>query len=461
MKVLAIDIGTSFVKGAILDVGARRIEEVRRVPFPEPVTGLPTAWVEIDPAAVTGAVDSLIAELGSSAGACEGVYLCGQMGGVILVDRDAQPRTNYLSWRDQRVLESNDSDGSNTFEQVRQRLTETRLAELGNELRPGSCTSLLFWLAEHEPSLLDGASPLSLPAFVVAHLIGKIPAEDATCAIGLLDLRGGGWHHEAFRALGLAVLVWPEVSHSRAAVGETRIGGRSVPCYAGVGDHQCALLGVGLGPDEISINVSTGSQVSRLTDSAAEGPFQVRHYFDGRLLQTITHLPAGRSLDGLVAFLTEIPRAAGAACGDVWSYVHEQVNAAGSSTLSADVSYFSGALGDQGSLNGMRLENMTVGHLFRAAFESMARNYAQCARRLDPQQSWQRIAFSGGLANRFEILRTLVLSELPGPYRLCADREDTLTGLLALALAADGQAESVIAASVALRSEATCAAANS
>ncbi len=107
MSYLGIDIGTSFVKGAILDVPARRFSQIRRVPFPAPVAGTRGSHVEIDPTAVAYAVRRLIAELGELAERCQGILLCGQMGGVILVDRDGRPRTNYLSWRDQRSSRQN------------------------------------------------------------------------------------------------------------------------------------------------------------------------------------------------------------------------------------------------------------------------------------------------------------------------------------------------------------------
>lgn len=457
MSYLAIDIGTSFVKGAILDTSSRRISNIRRAPFPEPVSGLPGSYVEIDPAAVVSAVHTLITELGAVTSECQGVLLCGQMGGFILADREGRPRTNYLSWRDQRTLDPENDAGQTLFDQLSERLSERYLAELGNELRPGSSTSLLYWLSQRRPQLLDGAVPLSLPAFVASQLVGHIAVEHPTQAIGLLDLRDTGtstpaarWHQAAFEALGLGGLDWPRLAAPEDTVGETRVGGKLVPVYPAIGDHQCALLGVGLDQHELSINVSTGSQVSRLCTSAAAGRYQVRYYFDGLLLQTITHLPAGRSLDGLVALLTEIPRAQGLSCGDIWSYIHEQAEAAPASTLAADISFFSGALGDQGSLTGLRLENLTVGHLFRAAFQAMARNYSECAQRLDPQRSWRRIAFSGGLANRSQLLRRFVLDELPGDYRLCAEGEDTLLGMMALALVADQQADSAIAASLAL-----------
>ncbi len=296
---------------------------------------------------------------------------------------------------------------------------EKHLAELGNELRPGSCTSLLFWLAEQHPQSLDGAIPLSLPAFVAGQLTGQIPTESTTIAIGTINVSTGQWHHEAFGSLGIDHLAWPNLDRAHAPLGETRVGTQHVAVYPAIGDHQCALLGVGLAEDELSVNVSTGSQVSRLTKSAAPGPFQLRHYFDGWLLQTITHLPAGRSLDGLVTLFTELSPVESTSAGDVWPYILAQAAAATESTLSAELTFFSGPLGEEGKLSGMRLENMTIGHVFRAAIQSMARNYAHCARQLDPQQSWQRIVFSGGLANRIELLRTLVLSQLPGAHRSC------------------------------------------
>jgi len=455
MSFVALDIGTSFVKGAVLDPRERSIMHIRRVPFPAPVENLPPNHVEIAPRAITAAVDQLLAELAVHAHDCQGVLLCGQMGGGILTNHTGEPLTNYLSWRDQRVLDT-EPGGPSCFDEVREKLRGQLFAELGNELRPGSCTSLLYWLANDRQGgkRLELTVPLSLPAFVACHLTGQIPTEDATLAIGLLDINSGGWHHNAFQQLGLDRFDWPQVDARRRPVGEVQIAGRLVPCYPAVGDHQCALLGVGLDENELSINVSTGSQVSRLTRQAEDGAFQVRYYFDGLLLNTITHLPAGRSLDALVSLLTELPSAIGASCGDPWPYIVRAAEAAGDGSLAVDLSFFSGALGDEGSLTGVRLENLTVGHIFRAALRNMAQNYALCANRLDVTRAWQRIAFSGGLANRLQLLRTFVLDELPGPHRVCAEMEDTLTGLLALALVVDGQAPSAVAASAMLRSDA-------
>ena len=77
--------------------------------------------------------------------------------------------------------------------------------------------------------------------------------------------------------------------------------------------------------------------------------------------------------------------------------------------------------------------------LFRAVFESMARNHEVCARRLDREGRAERIVFSGGVARRNRILRELTAEALALPHRLSPHTEDTLFGLMVLARAFSGR----------------------
>lgn len=49
MRYLGVDLGTSFIKGAVLDLEALDLGHIERVPMPEPVPGLPPAFREFDP----------------------------------------------------------------------------------------------------------------------------------------------------------------------------------------------------------------------------------------------------------------------------------------------------------------------------------------------------------------------------------------------------------------------------
>src|SRR5262249_9688499 len=104
MKILGIDIGSTSIKGAVLDLQSGCGGHVAKYPFPEPVSGLPTGWFEIDPREVAHTVRRIVVKLLQQAPKAERLFCSGQMGGVLLVDSHCQPLTHYLSWRDQRTL---------------------------------------------------------------------------------------------------------------------------------------------------------------------------------------------------------------------------------------------------------------------------------------------------------------------------------------------------------------------
>jgi sugar (pentulose or hexulose) kinase len=113
----------------------------------------------------------------------------------------------------------------------------------------------------------------------------------------------------------------------------------------------------------------------------------------------------------------------------------------------AGIAYFPGPCGDRGFFENLHEGNLEIGHLFRAVFQSMAGNYGSCASRLDPLRTAKRIVFSGGVARQLEIVRNLTAAALALPYRLSPHSEDTMFGLMILALAFSGRQSSVRAAS--------------
>ena len=102
------------------------------------------------------------------------------------------------------------------------------------------------------------------------------------------------WDQEIIEKLGLSSLRWPRLRPFGERVGTAEIGGRRLDCFTPVGDQQCALAGADLREGELSLNISTGSQVSLLSKDPQGGDCQLRPYFDGRYLRTIVQVPAGR-----------------------------------------------------------------------------------------------------------------------------------------------------------------------
>jgi sugar (pentulose or hexulose) kinase len=438
---LGIDLGTTSFKGAILDLEALSFRGFRQIAAPGCVGGLPSTRHELSPAAVIETARNLIGGLLRDAPEAVGLLLCGQMHGVVLVDDRGRTQSNIVTWKDQRAVEPVSTGEVNLLESLRRRLTPAELDEIGGELRPGVPIVTLAALRS-EGLVSKGLFAASLCDFVVANLAERPPTTDPTnaAATGLYDLDRRAWHKELIGKLGLDSLRWAEIRSFQDVAAEIEIEGRRLTCFTPIGDQQCALAGTALAESELSLNISTGSQVSLIGRDRPRGNFLVRPYFDGRWLRTIVSVPAGRALRLLVDLLTEL----GGRDSDPWDRVRGAVERVAETDLDVDLSFFASLAGGQGHIANIHEGNLSAGHLFLAAFRSMAANYSRCTAVLSPAHDWNRIVFSGGLALRLPRLRREILGRLANPpHRVGASEEDTIRGLLSVALVCEGRAPTI------------------
>lgn len=456
MTLIALDLGTTFIKGAVLDLDAFTILHIRRRGFPSRLPALPPLFYEVDPQSVVANIRELLDELLPLAPACEGVVICTQMHGLVLTTATGAAASNVITWQDQRSLTAH-KNGQSYLDSLRAQLSDAEAQALGYELQPSRPLCYLYWMAENNALPATPVYPVGVADFVVANLCAALPAIDHTGAgaHAALNLATMDWHRPLIDRLGLAALQWPSIRSFGAVVGNLNWAGQTIPIFTPVGDHQCAVVGALLGADELSLNISTGSQASVITPAWQPGNYQTRPFFDGSLLNTITGIPAGRALNQLVNLLTELARLQGVSQADPWPLIATAAaavdDASSVTDLAVNLAFFDSAGGNQGSIQNIREQNLTVGHLFHAAFANMAENYDAAAERLSPGKHWRGLVFSGGLAQKIEVLRRLIQRRFAVPYRLCPTEEDTLLGLLVLGLVATGRQPSVAAATGAVR----------
>lgn len=418
MNSLGIDIGSTSIKSAMLDLDALGISEPFSTPFPSPRSGLPKGHFEIPISEIHEAVLSHVNYWLKSDPSISSLFISSQMGGVVVGEV-------YISWRDLRSTQTL-SDGSSYLDQVKDRLGTELLKSIGNELRAGSTTTLLYALRLSDV-LPCGANFTTLGSAISAQLTLSPPQVEHSEAIGVWDFASGDWNHQVFEALDLHSLVFPKVVTNRTPIGEATVGNSQLDVYAAVGDHPCSLLGVGVQDGELSINVSTGSQVSRLTRNVELGNWQTRFGLDDRYINTVTHLPAGRSLEAIVSLLES---ASSISRSEIWNRIALAVERGEDTELAVDLAFFDGPLGNHGSIDNITVDNLTLGELFRASFRNMAANYKKISQQLDSQESWNSIVLSGGLTQRFPYLKKQIASCFAQPIREVPEGEDALLGLL-------------------------------
>jgi sugar (pentulose or hexulose) kinase len=454
LSFLGIDLGTSFIKGAVLNLATRQLEHIRRIPFPDPVATGDPLRCEYDPPQILSAVRSLISELAPHAPDCQGIVMCAQMHGLVLMNDRHEAVSNCVTWRDQRALALHPSGSGSYFDAIVGKTNPQIRRQVGNELEPARPISFLFCF-EQEKKLAPGLIPVSLPDFVLSVLCGSDPGVDATnaSAYGAFDLETLDWHDDLIRKLGLDHLRWPVIRKQGEVVGHLKVGANSVPCYAPVGDAQAALAGALLNTDELSLNIATGAQVSRLTNQLCLGDYQTRPFFDGKFINTFSYPPAGRALNVLVGLLIEVAASQKIELPDPWTYFSDAASKVDHTDLQVDLNFFCSSEADRGRISNIRGGNLTFGHLFRAALTNMAESYYGCALKLWPEKTWKSLLFSGGLACKLDVLRAAIQAKFGTGYRIAPFSEDTLFGLLILACVFSGEAESVEEISRELRSQ--------
>jgi sugar (pentulose or hexulose) kinase len=442
MLFLGVDLGGTFLKSGLLDLEESRVTAVRRRAFPEFLNPRVSGAREIDPEALFQGVLKELEARKQERPEIQGLVFSSQMHSMILANPDTGESLGpATTWQDQRSLH----DG--TWDRISQNTSDSELWELGNELKPGYPVSVLASLKRNGAQLGNKQSPamlLNLADWLILRLSRLRPQLHPTqaAATGAWLTGKKRWATEWARQWMGTEIVLPDVEEP-TAFRSFEFLGHSWKILPSIGDQQAALLGSGLEQAEISLNVATGSQVSKLISSWPTVPkkdYQIRPFFGDLLLATVTHLPAGRALNAWIRALGFLALKRGATEDEIWSELEALAQPArvGAHSPKMDLSLFPCRTGSEGSVLGLTEENLTPGHLFWAAIQRMTLNFAEAAESL-PASTPTQIRASGGLILKSELLRAEASRLMKLPLVLPEISEDVLNGLLIYARTANNK----------------------
>ena len=463
---LGIDFGTTSTKSALIDVETGALSRVRHHPAIAPSPGPPGRF-EVPLEAIR---DRFLALCRSYADECDaplaGIVTCSEMHGFALVDDAGRPRSGYVGWRDERSREP--IGGVDSVALVTRALGDRFRAITGMRPRPGLPLMNLVHLLREDAALPDGLHVVSLPDWLarVDRAATGLGHPTMLAGMALYDLGTGRGSDELLalvRELTGRTVSLAGAAEAGAVAGTWRHRGRAIPLHVGAGDHQTTLLGAGVtGPDCVSLNLGTGSQLAVLDRPSADPAVERRPYFDGGMLHAITHIPGGRALATFVGFLEDAARAGGAPAPDFWRELAglgaDDVAAA---SLDVDLAVFQGAWGyrDGGRLGGIEDGTLTVRNYLGSVLRAFVAQYASLVPRLDPGRALGRIRLSGGLARRLPALPGLLAAATGYAVTPPTAVDESLLGLRALALVASGRARTAGEAQAAFGRDAAIASA--
>ncbi len=429
MNTIAIDCGASFLKGALFQNNVIMKQAQRQSPAVHGAEGL-LKPVQIN--LLIPMVKDIILELASDV---DGFTLClsNEMHGFILANQDGSPYTDYISW--QKEFGNEKIDGQSSVDILKKDDYTEDILQSGMPLRGGLPNCNMLYL-KRKGLLSD--KPLffyTLGDYIIRRLSGKAPLCHPTnaAATGLYDLRKGCWNNHLLDIVSIKNLSFPQI-------GNTPINfifeGHIVYSLPALGDQQAALLGAGFdGEDDISFNLGTGAQVSKLTKSIElSNNYQIRPYFNGYYLKSIPHLPSGRALNVFVRFFKDILQVFNVVKDDVdiWKRLLDEERKCDSSDLKVDLSFFQTPLSNHevGSINNIGEQELLVGKLMKAIINQMVSNFVVVAERIESDRSnVKRLVFSGGVARRITSLREGIISHYGNNIAVVVAENETLIGL--------------------------------
>ncbi len=372
-----------------------------------------------------------------------GIALCSEMHGFAVLDESDQPLTHYISWKDERSLET--ANGPSAFDAVLEVIGD-RFTELtGMKARPGFAPMNFLHLAR-ETALPPTVRIVDLPGWLCrasGHPTGYAHPT-MLAGLALYDVQRGTVAEELVEAVrrlsGLRVLLDAPAATGQIA-GYWDAGAGRVPIYVGIGDHQCSLLGAGLvSDDSLSINLGTGAQVSTLYCPSPPAEAETRPYFSDRTLTTITHIPGGRALAEYIGFLGEV----GGATTDFWQLLAEcRVQQVRASTLQFGLGLFTSARAYDGGgyIRGIGEGELTLHNYLCSLLKAFVEQYVDVLRLFDPSRQMQHVLLSGGIARRLPAVQALVQTESGYPTQGATPLDESLLGLRAVALSAHQQTD--------------------
>jgi xylulokinase len=403
-----LDVGGTDIKSCIANIEDSFLHEIYRSKTPGNIQKTENLH-EIDPLALHSEVEKHIHSIRASNSKVIALVISGQMGSWIVSDTKNKPATNLISWQDNRAA----LNKINFSQQMIEKLGSEWLQKSGNEIRPGLPLLGLESIKKNLPTgnlrfhtLISWiASQLSEDYVYLSHITDS-------ASTGMVDISSENWSTAALNFLDFDIQL-PELAAEMSVIGYSR--DLSCPIYAPVGDQQASLYGAQLGSENTVVNIGTGGQVAAISNSHRSLDLQIRPYFNGKTIETRTHLPAGRLITKCVHTLFPNENET-----DAFAYFLHQ------SEEFESAEYL--------DLNLLQKEDSFLSladHKFLPSIilNSIAEAYKSAILQIN-DKSAKNLIFAGGVGQKYKRLQRAIASDKN--YEIAKSEESTLQGLMLL-----------------------------
>lgn len=434
MKIIALDIGSSFLKSAVLDTEANTLTNKTRTPTPARLKGETPSCFELDADLLYQGVTGLVDEQIDRTPEVKGILFSTQMHGFVLT-RDGKELTPYVSWQDTRA--ERPKPGGSDLAELEKKLGHETILQMGTRFKAGIAACSLYSYLKDHPMDLAGAMFHTLGSYLIFRMNGgQRHACHLTSAAstGFADAPRGQWNARTIETVGASALRFPAIVTETEPLGDYR----GVPLFADIGDHQASVYGSAEHVADIAtsvvITLGTGAIICAPAQGFVKADMEVRPFFEGNSLMTITRQPGGRAMDVVIDLYADVWQQITGKAPDkqeiwqaMWKEVHEDTQG-----LCVKPDFYIGP--GEGAICQIGKQNLTARNLFAATMDGLANAYAVAIEKLKAlNPAIDRIVLVGGKLSKSEEMRRRI-EKATGLSTAFSPREDeALWGLANIA----------------------------
>lgn len=275
MLYIGLDLGTSGMKGLLVDEGGTIVREAgAEYPVCYPHDG----WSEQDPADWLKAAKKVLSELSEGVRSdVRGVSIGGQMHGLVILDEKDEVIRPAILWNDGRTQEESDALNASVG---REKLSEYT----ANISFAGFTAPKVLWVKAREPQNFARIRKLCLPKDYLAYKLTGVFSTDYSDASGMLflDVRNKRWSREMLEICSVKEEWLPKLYESYAVTGKLlpEYGLPNAVLTAGAGDNAAAAIGTGtVKGGDCNISLGTSGTVFIAGDEFSEDGNNALHSF--------------------------------------------------------------------------------------------------------------------------------------------------------------------------------------
>ncbi len=262
MNILALDIGTTSMRGILYDPEGRQLASAGRL---TPLL-FPDGYIEQDPLFLKEKLFETVSEIATRY-PVDAISLTAYRSSPALFDEEGSPLTNFIMWQDTR--------NKDICERI-EHLNGEVYRKTGAKVNAVFAASKLTWFKEHMRKEYDAAyKALVVPAYLINTMTGAFSADTTYGSrTGVMNIHSLEYDREMLSLYDLDIEKLPDLvdvgsiaGYTSEAFREATGVRRGIPVITAGGDQQDSALGMGeLDDESLVINCGTGSFIISLVD---------------------------------------------------------------------------------------------------------------------------------------------------------------------------------------------------